>query len=1054
LDIGGVYVRDKKIKFDIEELSYQKEAVNSVLDLFIDIPKVVTNPIYSDKLNVMRKATQGSGRYVRNKDISLGNKFLENLKYVQFGNSIILNDTIDLDKGILNLTVEMETGTGKTYVYLKTIMELYKEYEGSFNKFIIVVPSVAIRLGVQKSIEIFKEQLARDYDGIDISKHILTFDANMKDPASSVRDNFIDKNNLSILIINTQAFNSANNRLRDRDGESNIDGLSVWDEMKEIHPIIILDEPQKFDGGTSKKDLTKTMKAIYETEPRFIIRYSATHRSKMNLVYKLDSYDAYIKKLVKRIRVRSITRQVPQDFPYIKYRGMTKNNDAKIEIFTRDTGKKVKIKTFEINKDKDNIYELSGDLKQYKNYRLVENPFKGKPLKIEADGKVLELEEGETYTPFDEKDIVRLQIRIAIESHLEQQFRLLDAGKEIKALSLFFIDEVAKVRGEDGEDGEYFKIFDEEYSRIIKQERWKKKFEEYSDYFKNYDDVKSVRQGYFAIDKLKTRTDVIEIDENKKRYNQKERRSIENGIELILNKKEELISFDTPLAFIFSHSALREGWDNPNIFTLCTLKKSDNEIAKKQEIGRGLRLPVDIHGKRHKDEEYNVLTVVANSSYDEFSKSLQKSYNEESGFNKEEVSEDVVLKVFKEAGLKPSEIDTELATTFLKELKANGIVNAKGELKKEIEDKLEKLEFKNEVLNTHSIKLKEEIVKVMEEKGSKRIIIEDGDDEKVVNRESRFVKEDDFKNIVFNLGDRLSYRTTYRVNIDEDKFLKEAIEKLNKYFKYKDLQEQYYSIEEGMHYIDELEGASYEKAVKVNEKIEDESIRIERSKLEVVDYIMEGTDLPRQSISEIYDAVEKKHLFNSQEYLDGALNEIKSALLASISDSPIEYDLLEGYRLNTTDIFKMDTIINTEIGKENIYLYPEDPSRDGIGTERGINRYYKFDSKGEQEFAIQLDKDPKVKLFTKLSKGGFIIDTPYGNYTPDWAIVYEDNGKDNLYFISETKIDKEVDDLSGEEILKIKCGKAHFKTISEETGKDISFSWAKSYMDFKEKNNL
>lgn len=1045
---------DKKIKFDIEELSYQKEAVNSVLDLFIDIPKVVTNPIYSDKLNVMRKATQGSGRYVRNKDISLGNKFLENLKYVQFGNSIILNDTIDLDKGILNLTVEMETGSGKTYVYLKTIMELYKEYEGSFNKFIIVVPSVAIRLGVQKSIEIFKEQLARDYDGIDISKHILTFDANMKDPASSVRDNFIDKNNLSILIINTQAFNSANNRLRDRDGESNIDGLSVWDEMKEIHPIIILDEPQKFDGATSKKDLTKTMKAIYETEPRFIIRYSATHRSKMNLVYKLDSYDAYIKKLVKRIRVRSITRQVPQDFPYIKYRGMTKNNDAKIEIFTRDTGKKVKIKTFEINKNKDNIYELSGDLKQYKNYRLVENPFKGKPLKIEADGKVLELEEGETYTPFDEKDIVRLQIRIAIESHLEQQFRLLDAGKEIKALSLFFIDEVAKVRGEDGEDGEYFKIFDEEYSRIIKQERWKKKFEEYSDYFKNYDDVKSVRQGYFAIDKLKTRTDVIEIDENKKRYNQKERRSIENGIELILNKKEELISFDTPLAFIFSHSALREGWDNPNIFTLCTLKKSDNEIAKKQEIGRGLRLPVDIHGKRHKDEEYNVLTVVANSSYDEFSKSLQKSYNEESGFNKEEVSEDVVLKVFKEAGLKPSEIDTELATTFLKELKANGIVNAKGELKKEIEDKLEKLEFKNEVLNTHSIKLKEEIVKVMEEKGSKRIIIEDGDEEKVVNRESRFVKEDDFKNIVFNLGDRLSYRTTYRVNIDEDKFLKEAIEKLNKYFKYKDLQEQYYSIEEGMHYIDELEGASYEKAVKVNEKIEDESIRIERSKLEVVDYIMEGTDLPRQSISEIYDAVEKKHLFNSQEYLDGALNEIKSALLASISDSPIEYDLLEGYRLNTTDIFKMDTIINTEIGKENIYLYPEDPSRDDSGTERGINRYYKFDSKGEQEFAIQLDKDPKVKLFTKLSKGGFIIDTPYGNYTPDWAIVYEDNGKDNLYFISETKIDKEVDDLSGEEILKIKCGKAHFKTISEETGKDISFSWAKSYMDFKEKNNL
>ncbi|OFI07089.1 type III restriction enzyme, res subunit [Clostridium acetireducens DSM 10703] len=1047
-------MENKRIEFDIEELLYQKEAVNSIVDLFINIPKVVTNPIYGDRLNVIRKQTQGSGKYVRNRDISLGNKFLENLRYVQFGNNIFLNDSVDLDKGILNLTVEMETGTGKTYVYLKTIMELYKQYKGSFNKFIIVVPSVAIRLGVQKSIEIFKDKLAKDYDGIDISSHVLTFDANMKDPVVSVRDNFLDKNKLSILIINTQAFNSVNNRLRDRDAEGNVNGISVWDEMKEIHPIIILDEPQKFDGGTSKKDLTKTMKAIYETEPRFIIRYSATHRSKMNLVYELDSYDAYINKLVKRIRVRSITRQVPQDFPYIKYRGMTKNNDARVEIFVKDIGKEVKVKTFDINKDKDNIYELSGDLKQYKDFRLVENPFKGKSLKINANGIELELKEGEDYTPFDEKDIIRLQIRIAIESHLEQQFKLLDAGKEIKALSLFFIDEVAKVRGEDGEDGEYFKIFDEEYSRIIEKEKWNSKFEEYGDYFKNYNDVKSVRQGYFAIDKLKTRTDIIEIDENKKSYNQKERRSIENGIELILNKKEELISFDTSLAFIFSHSALREGWDNPNIFTLCTLKKSDNEIAKKQEIGRGLRLPVDIYGKRHKNEEYNVLTVVANSSYDEFSKSLQNSYNEEAGFNKEEVSADIILKVFKDAGLKPSEIDAELSSTFLKELKDNGIVNAKGELKKDIEDKLEKLEFENEVLNIYSIKLKEEIVKAMEEKGSKRIIIEDGDKKKVVNRESSFVNEDNFKNIVFNLGDRLSYRTAYRININEDKFLKEAVKNLNEYFKYKDLQEQYYSVEEGMHYIDKLKGAAYEGAVELKEKIEDKYIRNKRSKLEVVDYIMEGTDLPRKSIGEIYDTVEKKHLFNSQEYLDGALNVIKCTLLNNISESPIEYDLLEGYSLNRTDIFKMDTIINTEIGKENVYLYPEDPSKENIGTKRGINRYYKFDSKGEQEFAIQLDRDPKVKLFTKLSKGGFIIDTPYGSYTPDWAIVYENNNKDSLYFISETKIDKEFEDLSDVEQLKIKCGEAHFKTISEETGKDVSFSWAKSYIDFKEKNNL
>ncbi|OLS03788.1 restriction endonuclease [Tissierella creatinophila] len=1045
---------EKKIQFDIEELDYQKYAVNSLVDLFVDIPKVVTNPIYGDKLNVIRASTRGSGKYIRNKEISLGEKFLNNLKYVQFGNNIMANESIDLDKGILNLTVEMETGTGKTYVYLKTIMELYKQYEGSFNKFIIIVPSVAIRLGVQKSIDIFKHQIAKDYDGIDISKHVLTFDASIKDVAASVRDNFIDKNELSILIVNTHAFNSTNNRLRDSSGEYNLDNVSAWDQMKGVHPIVILDEPQKFDGGDSKKEMTKTMKAIYETDPRFVIRYSATHRQKMNLVYELSSYDAYVKELVKRIRVRSITRKLPKDFPYIKYIKMTKNNDAKIEILYNDTGKGVKTKTFDINKEKDNIYEFSGELKQYKNYRLLENPFKGHPLKIDANGKMIEIDEGESITPFTESDIVRLQMRIAIESHLEQQFKLLDKGKEIKALSLFFIDEVKKVRQEDGEDGEYFRIFDQEYSKIVKQDKWKVKFEKYIDKFPYYEDVKSVREGYFAIDKLKTRTEIIEIDENKKSYNQKEKRSIENGIELILERKEDLIDFKTSLAFIFSHSALREGWDNPNIFTLCTLKKSDNEIAKKQEIGRGLRLPVDIDGKRNKDIEDNVLTVVANSSYEEFSKSLQKSYNEEAGFNKEQISQDIINQIFKNAGIKETEIDSELSLRMVEELKEHEIINSEGILNENIKEKLDSIEFKNKVLKAHSIKIKEEIINVMEERGSRSIVIENGDEENIVNKINSFVNEEDFKKIVFRLGDKLSYKTTYRIDIDEDKFLKSAIERLNEYFLYRDLTEQYYTLEEGKHHINKITGAGYEKALEIKEKIENMEIKIERSTAEIINFIMEGTDLPRRSIQYIYDSIDKKHLFNSQEYLDGALKEIKDVLLKQISESPIEYDLLKGYTISQTDIFKMDTVINTEIGKKGVYLYPNDPRVDNNSTKRGINRYYKFDSKGEEEFAIQLDKDAKVKLFTKLSKGGFVIDTPYGNYTPDWAIVYEDDGKDNLYFIAETKFQKEEKDLMGVEKFKIKCGEAHFETISEESGKDIKFTWASSYENFKNKNGL
>ena len=457
--------------------------------------------------------------------------------------------------------------------------------------------------------------------------------------------------------------------------------------------------------------------------------------------------------------------------------------------------------------------------------------------------------------------------------------------------------------------------------------------------------------------------------------------------------------------------------------------------------------------RRCKDKDLNVLTVVANTSYDEFSKNLQKSYNEESGFNKEQVSADIVSKIFKQSGIKPEDIDSELSSVFLKELKENGIINSKGELNKDIDEKLEKLEFKNETLNNHSIKLKEEIINSMEEKGSKRIIVENGDEDNIPNERSSFVIEEDFKEIVFDLGDRLSYKTNYRVNIDEEKFISNAIKNVNEYFKNKDLVEQFYSIEEGMHFIDNFKGAQYKDAVKVEEKLEDYEIKISRSKFEVVDYIMEGTDLPRLSIGKIYDGLEKKHIFNSQEYLDGALKEIKSTLLNSISENSIEYDLLEGYSMDNTTIFEMDTVINTELGNDKTYIYPKDPLNDR--TKRGLNRYYKFDSKGEEGFAQQLDRDDRVKLFTKLKKGGFVIDTPYGNYTPDWAIVYEDEeGIDMLYFVCETKFEKEWKDLNDEEQFKIKCGEAHFETISKSTGKGIKFDWANSYRDFKDKNKL
>lgn len=1039
-----------KIKFNIEDLDYQTRAVESVSNLFNHIEKSAINPIYRDKLNIFRKQYVGTGEFVRNAKISTGEDFLSELRYVQNENTLPLNNELDEEGGTLNLTVDMETGTGKTYVYIRTILDLHFKYNKSFNKFIIVVPSVAIRLGVEKSLDIFKEKFERDFEGIDIRKHTIVYNSDMKDSVEKIRNDFINKNGLSILIINTQAFNSSNNKLRDKDAEHNTLGISAWDEMKYINPIIIIDEPQKFDGS-SDKDFTKTMSAIYATEPRFIIRYSATHRKNLNVVYRLDSYDAYLNELVKRIRVKTVKRKIPKDFPYIKFRGITKELNAKIEIINKEVGKEPKIKVFDVNKANGHLLELSGDLRQYSGMRIAENPRADeKILKIDKNGRIIELKEGEEDIPFTENETVRYQMEIAIESHLDQQFKLLDAGKEIKALSLFFIDEVAKVRGEDGEDGEYFKLFDKIYEKVISRDGYKTKFEKYNRYFKDYKNVRAVRQGYFAIDKKQKVAKIDETRLEKENWRKAEREAIANGIELILEKKEELLSFETSLAFIFSHSALREGWDNPNIFTLCTLKKSDNEIAKKQEIGRGLRLPVDIYGKRHKDIEYNVLTVVANSSYDEFSKSLQKSYNEDTGFDKEKLDINAAYEIFQKAGLREEIIDVQLATEFINELKEQGIIYNNNKLKKNISKELENLDFNNEILKPHIIKLKEKFVEVMKGKGSKRIIIENGDEDEIKNTWNSFINEERFREIVFNLKSRLEHKSYYEVKIDDKKFINEAITKINEEFKYRELKEQYLTIDEAKEIRDKVRGFGMQKTDSYDRKIQDKEIKIERTKFEVVDYIMEATDLPRKALGTIYDNIEKKHLFNSQDNLDLGSKVIKSTLINHVRENPIEYELIKGYKLKDIDIFEMDTIVNTELDDAKKYIYPLNP-RDK-STEKGINKYYKFDSEGELKFAQRLDKDENIKLFTKLYKGGFVIDTPYGNYTPDWAMVYEnDDGKQEFYFIVETKFQKEWEDLSDVEQFKIKCGEAHFEAIDEDEELPIKFKWANSYNNLEEK---
>lgn len=293
----------------------------------------------------------------------------------------------------------------------------------------------------------------------------------------------------------------------------------------------------------------------------------------------------------------------------------------------------------------------------------------------------------------------------------------------------------------------------------------------------------------------------------------------------------------------------------------------------------------------------------------------------------------------------------------------------------------------------------------MSEKGSRRIVIEDGDEEEVKNTWNSFINEEGFREVVFNLKNRLEYKSYYKVKINDDLFINEAIGNLNAEFKHRELDEQYLTIEEAEEVRDKVKGFDMKKVLETDRKIQDGEIKIERSKFEVIDYIMEATDLPRKALARIYDGVEKKPLFNSQENLDLGLEIVKKTLIDHISKNPIEYDLIKGYTLDDDKIFEMDTIINTEIGDSKKYMYPLDPREDS--TQKGLSKYYKFDSEGEMKFAQELDADPRVILFTKLYKSGFVIDTPYGNYTPDWAIVYEnEDGKQGLYFIVETKFQK------------------------------------------------
>ncbi len=1025
----------KRIHFQFDpNLSFQADAVNAVVDLFKGLPKYATG-LHSDVDPVRRQRETVLFDSIRNVDIVTGERLRHNLREVQLRNNLFADST-----GVpaTHFTIEMETGTGKTYVYLRTILRLHEEY--GFTKFMIVVPSVAIRMGVEKSIQLLTDHFQPMFN-IKLSKHCHVYDSGQLDTFIS---EYTNPRDLSIAVLNIQAFNSDKTKLRSgKEGRE-----PFWDELKYIRPIVIIDEPQRILGAKTK---SKSFAAIEELEPLFMLGYSATHRHKYNPIYKLDSFDAFQRNLVKKISVRTVHSAIPKEFPYIRYLDFTTDCLARIEIFSRERGGPVQFKSFTVRSGT-SLYELSGQLPQYRNWRIDEDPHRDKPLKIAKDRVALEVNRGESNYKALGKDVTRVLIRLTIERHWEKQFALLEGGHHIKALSLFFVDAVQKVRDPNRPDGrgEYLRMFDEEYQKVIDSADFKPLFRKYSSLFSRSADVEQVREGYFACDKQKKFVEVEGWDGDDDKLKKKSREDVERGIELILEKKDELITFDAPLAFIFSHSALREGWDNPNVFTLCTLKAGGGDIAKKQEIGRGLRLPVDARGVRFSDPDLAELTVIANDHYEHFASALQKDFNEQNGFHKDVVTEDLLQTVLVKAGVPESKITAELVCVLRDELIVAKVVNLDKNKEYRLVGSLENNSRllvawpmdSDETLAEHAKKIKECFIAAMRDKGSRKIEIINRDQRDRENGFQSYMLETPFSDWLKVLADSLAPRAMYKWTLDKDAFIRETREAVGEYLASRK-RALNVNIEKGQ------AGFDADRRFVLSDKVQDAKNfssamtvalpDVRKDLFTIVNEIMHHTSLPRLAIYKIIKELPDGEWLADQDTLDGVVQIIGNRLREAKSNGVISFEAIDGYNLDTDKIFEADTAGPEQFEQSKRIFYASNTAR------CAMHRWYRTDSDGEYEFAQALENDERVRLFTKLRKGGLVIETPEGSYSPDWAIVYQSqDGSMSMYFVIETKMNKQAKDLTDVEKLKIRCGKLHFKAVSD----IIKFDWVNSYQKF------
>lgn len=1007
------------MKIQYKDQRFQEDAAKAVVDVFAGQP-YASNSYKMDPGKVMQGLEfTGWNNNPLIQELT-DQKILYRINEIQRKNQLKPDDHLF---GRYNLTIEMETGVGKTFTYIKTMYELNKAY--GWCKFIIVVPSIAIREGVYKTF-----QTTEDYFALKYQKKIRFFIYN----STRLTDieHFASDSSINVMIINSQAFNATG-----KDARRIYMKLDEFrsrrpiDIIAKTNPIVIIDEPQSVEGE-------KTKVRLKEFNPLMTLRYSATHRENYNMIYRLDAMEAYNKRLVKKIRVTGITQNgTSSTDSYIYLAGInlsSGNPTATIEFnFNTATGTK---KITRIVNEGYNLYDNSNCREEYKNNFIVTR-IDGRDNSVEFMNGI-KLFAGEVTGKENEDNIRAIQIRETIKAHLERERQLFYKG--IKVLSLFFIDEVANYRvygsGNEYSNGKYADMFEEQYAEAV--EEAKKELALYPEYIAYLDsiDVKKTHAGYFSQDK---KGHFIES----KLSDKKEKTSDDvDAYDLIMKDKELLLDRNpkkSPVRFIFSHSALREGWDNPNVFQICTLKQSSSDIRKRQEVGRGLRLCINENGERMDESvlgkdvhNINCLTIIASESYENFAKTLQEELEKAIGDRPVKVT----AELFKGRELVDKDgnkkvVDKELADAVFYDLVMNQYIDKKGVLTdKYYADKANGTVEVAEEAKDYA----DAIINILDSVYNPALLApEDTRKNNVtlsLNNKQATSKE--FK----ELWSRINHKTVYAVDFDTDQLIKNAIAALDTHLKVAKVT---YTIKTGS--IEEIQSkaklADGSSFVMESHSTEDAQISLNKSvKYDLIGKLVEETSLTRKTIVRILKGVLpstfNQFKDNPEEFIIKAGNLINEEKASAVVEH-ITYNVLDE-TYNMKEIFT-DAKIK---GKLDV---------NAIKTKKHLYDHVVFDSTNEKDFVEELDTSEEVAVYVKLPNS-FFIPTPMGHYNPDWAIAFYEGKVKHIYFIAETKGSLSTLQLRGIEDAKIKCARKHFEALNSD---NIKYDVVTSYKDLMER---